>query len=436
MTEPPADTQSGITEESSSQSASKRNGQFQITKPNPTTRLASIWDHRLYFVAVTLFGLSLGPFLVFIVIGIWENNLFLPGENVGFLEAPSFISIFPVLFLTLLAVRYALDKQYDTLQAFNESTVRLNNDTSPEYPNVKNIELSSTLEPNEFQALLDCYNYLLAKVTFRGSSVTCPEEYAHIPRRFRQVFLLLATGGGIILAVTTSYHWFSESVYGFDIWASSTYPTAFFARFVFEAIILFVVGPLVVTQLLILGFINFHSFRFLQRRNALQSRRFAIDGVGGFGVFGDQAFRVVLVLAPLSIPLGTYALFLPVTPLLIAGILLYVSAIPILFIIQLYSTHQAMEYAKQIELSLIGNAYDENYENYKNILISADSIAEMDDEKLVTHHEAMEKADSVYEKIQNRPTWPFSGTIISKVVSLTLSILSGMLLIIAEGLIL
>jgi len=236
--------------------------------------------------------------------------------------------------------------------------------------------------------------------------------------------------GAALWLVGAYRHWFAESAYGFDIWASSNYPVSFAARTAYELFLYVLLGPFILVQVVLLSFLISHPFRFLCRRNGLRFRRFSMDGVGGFSVFGNQSFRNVLILLPISIVLATYAVFLPITNVLILGSAAYVLAFPSLFLAQLLFAHRAMKDVKRRELELLGESYSEYYEEYKDRLGGTTE----DPNEVLVRHDSLQKADSLYDEVRSRPTWPFRRELVGTVVSLALSIATGLSILIGRSL--
>lgn len=406
-----------------------------VRKQPPTSRLARIWDYTPSFVLGAVLSFLVVPYGTFLVLGAWQGNLTLPGDQQGLLDTPAMLTVCVVVVLAVVAIRYALEQLYETFRSFNERTLRFEGDPSSAYLDGHYGEFASDLTRPELRELLDCYEFLLAKATFRGGgdAVTCPDRYRSVYRRFRRLYLVCLGGGVLLLGVTTGYHWFAESVYGFDIWASSTYPASFLARFVFEAVAICLVGPWLITSFVLVCYLTYQPFSFLERRQGLRFHLVSIDGVGGFNAFGNQAFKNLLVLGPFAVQLVVYGMFLPTTALLVVAAGAMVLAIPTFFLVQLLSAHWAMEDARELELEIIGNAYADNYEEYKRLLIETDSFGDVDGEELVTRTETVEKADVIFSQVRNAPTWPFQRTVVAKVASLVFSLVSGFAVVFAEG---
>lgn len=408
---------------------------LSVRKQPATSRLARLWDHTPSFVFGTLLAFLVVPYGTFLLLGVWQGNLHLPGEQQGLFDTPAMLTVCLVVVLVVVAIRYALEQLYDTFRSFNERTLRFADDRSSASLDGEYDRFASTLTREDLRELLSFYEFLLAKATFRGDSdgVSCPERYQSVYQRFRIVFLVALAGGLLLLAVTTTYHWFAEAVYGFDIWASSTYPASFAARFVFEAVAICVVGPWLITSFVLVCYLTYQPFSYLRDRQGLRFHLVSVDGVGGFSAFGNQAFKNLLVLGPFGVQLAVYALFLPTTALLLVAAGLLVLALPTFFLSQLLSAHWAMQDARELELEIIGNAYADNYEAYKELLVETDFDADVDGEDLVTRTETVEKADAIYSQVRNSPTWPFQRTVIAKVASLVFSLISGFAVVFAEG---
>ena len=416
-----------------------RSSSWTIKKPESDFFLARLWDNGVLFHFVAFLTLIVLPYLVMFGVNYWQGSLTLPGEQQGLFESQAFHTYFLISFLCLTLARRALEKMYDTLQSFKkQNLVRFEDDndsgyviqTESKYFDMSGIDFTSQLSREGFSETMQFYRFLLAKVTFRGNheTVSCPESYRPTYRWMKYGYLLAVLGGVIILGVTTVYHWFAETAYGYDIWFSANYPVGFAVRFVYDAFLFVLLGPFLVAQVTVLLYLMYHPFKYLNARNGLRFRRYAPDGVGGFSKFGNQAFNNVLIFLPFYIAAATYYLYLPLLTHIIVGVLLYTLAFPVLFIAQLFTSHLAMKDAIETELEIVGQTYGENYIQYKEHLLGSGSSADVNDKQLAIHHHALGEADAVYNEIRNRPTWPFERTVVAKVVSLTLSLFSGVAL--------
>lgn len=421
------------------QADNELNSSWTIRKPEGNSFLARLWDDGVLFHLVAFLTLIVLPYLVIFGVNYWQGSLTLPGEKQGLLESQAFHTYFLVSFLCLILARRALEKMYDTLQSFKkQNLVRFEDDndsdyvirTESKYFDMSGIDFTSQLSREEFGETMQFYRFLLAKVTFRETheTIRCPEAYRSTYRWMKFGYLLVVLGGVTVLGVTTVYHWFAETAYGYDIWFSANYPVGFAVRFVYDAFLFVLLGPFLVAQVAVLVYLMYHPFKYLNARNGLRFRRYAPDGVGGFSKFGNQAFNNVVILLPFYITAATYYLYLPLMTHIVVGVLLYILAFPVLFLAQLLTSHSAMEDAIETELEIIGQTYGENYLQYKEDLLGSGSLADVQDDQLAMHHDALGKADAVYNEIRNRPTWPFERVVVGKVVSLTLSLFSGVAL--------
>ena len=391
--------------------------ELAIEKREPSSWLGRLWDRPWRFAAAVFLVFTLFPFVTFLGISAAEGSLWLSGDANGFFEDLIFLSYGPVSFLGIMGVRFALERQYETLNSlWRRGLIRFE---SAADSTEDTLEHRSTLSRAEFESTVAFYDFLLSTVTLRGTAAPdCPPEYESAYHNFRRVAVVLSAAGLLGLAVGTYYHWNALAAYGVDIWASANYPLGFGARFVYEALLYVVVIPLLLTQLCVSFFLVYHPLKRLEETNGIQFRRFSPDEAGGFSRFGVQSFSNVLAMMPLAVPMGIYAVFYPTTPQIIASLSLFVVAVPTAFLVQLWRAHRAMAKLQEIELEILGEALTENYHLYKERLSSADSMTEVDDEKLVVHGEALEKADTVYNDIRKQPTWPFGRTQIGQVFSL------------------
>lgn len=392
--------------------------EFTIIKQPPSSRLGELWDQPLRFTLTVLAIFSILPFILFIIIGFTQDSLWLHGAANGIFEDPIFLSYFLVISLAVISIRYALERQYKTINSLYENGVlRFEQDTSHLTENYS--EYKSTLTEDEFREMVDFYQFILARFTFRENVdvSTCPKKHRMKYKYLLRMGIILSVGGIIALSVGTFYHWFAVDTYGFDIWASSNYLVGFVSRFVYELILYVFVIPFVLTQLLLSLLLVYHPLKRLDETNGISFYRFAPDEAGGLQQFGIQSFTNVFALMPFVISIIMYAIYYPTTNLLLAGLGLYTLAVPTIFIGQIWRAHRSMLEMHEVELNIIGEALTENYQLYKDRLIEADSMDEINDDKLVTHGEALEKADVVYQGIQKQPTWPFGRTQIGKLLS-------------------
>lgn len=103
-------------------------------------------------------------------------------------------------------------------------------------------------------------------------------------------------------------------------------------------------------------------------------------------------------------------------------------AFPVLFFGPLLHARSAIGDANERELNAIADAYADNYADYKRELIEAESVTELDDQHLLTRHEALQKADDVHKEIRDRPSWPFDRGLLQRFASLMLTLITGFIL--------
>lgn len=391
---------------------------MRVRKRQPTSMIGQLWDRPWLMGAVTLVALSLLPAALIFGFGYLEGALWLPGDANGVLEDPNVLSYFPVAFLVVMGVRHAVERQYRTINSlWTRRVLRFSSDTSyieDEFP-----EYASSLTPADVQKLISFYDFLLAKATFRGASpdISCPDEYRPVYRNFRRVFFGIVLVGSLVLVTITYYHWFAIEMYGIDFWASANYPVGFFLRFVYEAVLFLVVFPIVLIQAIVSLFLVYHPLKRVGESNGIQFQRFALDDASGFSEFGIQSFTNVLALIPFAAPIVIVTLFIPTTIFHIIGLVLVTVAVPLLFVAQLWSAHRALSKMQEMELAFVGEAFTENYHLYKRRLVEANTMEELADEALVTHGEALEKADVVFNGIRKQSTWPFDKTQLGQLAS-------------------
>lgn len=403
---------------------SRPDGSAPLEKPEPTNWVARVWDAPARFVAVSFTLLVAGPAIAAVAAALLEGTLRLPGEAQGLLESIT-LTYLPTVFLCLYFARRAVEKQYDTLRSLDgRDLLRFEADES--HPS----DHPARLRLDEYEELRRFYGRLLAAVTFRPH----PDDGALLPayrrryRLFKRGVVLVWLLGLVALVATTYNHWFSVAVYGFDTWYSANHPLGFAVRTAYNAVIFLGVGPVIVVQLLVLSYLLHHPFKFLAARNGLRYRRYAPDGVGGYSPFGYQSLNNVLMILPLSIVGVVYSVFLPPTRQLLVGGALYVLSFPVLFFGPLLHARSAIQDANERELNAIAGAYADNYADYKRELIEAESVTELDDQHLLTRHEALQKADDVHKEIRDRPNWPFDRGLLQRFASLMLTLISGFIL--------
>lgn len=389
-----------------------------VKKRTPTSKIGQLWDRPWLMSTVTLLALSVLPAVLILGFGVARGTLWLPGDANGVLEDPNVLSYFPMVFLVVIGVRYAVERQYQTINSlWNRRLLRFASDTS--YLEGKFPEYASRLTPADVQELISFYDFLLAKATFRGSNpeISCPDRYRSVYRNFRRLFFGIVLIGAVVLVTITYYHWFAIEMYGIDFWASASYPVGFFLRFVYEAVLFLVVFPVVLTQALVSMFLVYHPLKRVGESNGIQFQRFELDDASGFSQFGIQSFTNVLVLIPFAGPILMVTLFIPTTAFHIIGLVLVIVAVPLLFLAQLWSAHRALSKMQEMELAFVGEAFTENYHLYKRRLVETDTMEEFADEALVTHGEALEKSDIVFNGIKKQSTWPFDRTQLGQLAS-------------------
>lgn len=392
--------------------------ELRVRKRTPTSKIGQLWDRPWLMGIVTLLALSVLPAVLIFGFGVAQGILWLPGDANGVLEDPNVLSYFPMVFLVVIGVRHAVERQYQTINSlWNRRVLRFESDTSyleSQYP-----EYASSLTLTHVQELISFYDFLLAKATFRGSNpeISCPDGYRSVYKNFRRVFFGIVLIGALVLITITYYHWFAIEMYGIDFWASSSYPVGFLIRFVYEAVLFLVVFPVVLIQALVSLFLVYHPLKRVGESNGIQFQRFALDDASGFSQFGIQSLTNVLALIPFAGPILMVTLFIPTTIFHIIGLVLVIGAVPLLFLAQLWSAHRALSRMQEMELAFVGEAFTQNYHLYKRRLVEADTMEELGDEALVTHGEALEKADVVFNGIKKQSTWPFDRAQLGQLAS-------------------
>jgi hypothetical protein len=395
-----------------------------ISDLEPVNWRSRLWDRPKLFVITALVVFSLGPFTIFLAIGVASGTLFLPGDGHGVLEATAFLTYFPTSFLMVVAVYRAVNSLDETLNSLTK-IARYEDETEHLAP-----EYRSAMDKDRLEELFQFYEYVIAELTYRSSheELELPETYKRTNDViFRIPRILFLAGGLVFLLLATEHHWNAVETYGFRLWSSQEFPIGFVARFVYDVMLYVVMGPFIALRLMLCIYLMHHAMTRLQRWNGIRFLRFSIDEAGGFGEFGKQSLRNVLVLLPLVIPIVVSILFLPSNELTLVGVGVFLCSIPIVFFWPLLGARRSMIRMKHLEMELLADAFLENYESYKEYLERTDTGDSSNTEELIQKGEALDVSESVFNGIKNQPAWPFSRTLIGRFISL-MAALGGILL--------
>lgn len=407
-----------------------------------TNALSWLWDRPALFVPAAVLGLGVVPFLVFVAIGAVQGTLVLPGDGHGVFEATAFLTYFPVSSLLVVLVYHATRNLRATLNSV-ASIARFESDTRY----LEDERFQSTLTKDDLGVLFRFYEYVLARLTFRGDAaeVALPdagavdgfdEEFARTYRLWFQVpRALFLLGGFAFFLVAAEHHWNAVDTYGFRLWSSKEFLAGFAARTVYDFVLYVLMGPFVAVRLLACILLMHHAMTRLQREKGIRFLRFAMDEAGGFGKFGSQSLKNVFVFLPVTIPIVVSIVFLPSNALTLLGVVVFLLSLPITFFWPLLGARRSMKRMKQIELEIIGDSLLANYESYKRQLEQTDTTNVENYDVLTDHGEALERSEIIFNGVKRQPAWPFSRTLIGQFLSL-MTVLSGALISLLDSFVL
>jgi hypothetical protein len=383
-----------------------------------------LWDRPRLFILTAFLFFSLGPFVTFVAIGVLEGTLFLPGNGHGVLEATAFLTYFPTSFLMVIAAYRSVGRLDDTLNSLTK-IARFESETTH-----LDAVYASAMDEERLEELFAFYEYVIAELTYRSSheDVHLPENYKRTNDLiFRIPRLLFFAGGTVLFLIATEHHWNAVETYGFRLWSSQEFLLGFAARMVYDILLYVVMGPFIALRLMLSIYLMHHAMTRLQRWKGIRFLRFSIDEAGGFGEFGQQSLRNVMVLLPLIIPIVVSILFLPSNELTIVGIAIFLCSVPIVFFWPLLGARRSMVRMKQLEMEILADAYLDNYESYKQFLEETDTTDAQKTEELIQYGEALDISESIFNGVKDQPAWPFSRTLIGRFISL-MAALGGVLL--------
>lgn len=436
------------------------NGDIQgIRELEATGRLSRLWKRPKTFVLAVFLAWTLVPLLAFAGIGLAQGTLFIEDGH-GVLEATTFLTYFPTSFLLIVAVTHALRTLRPTLNSL-AGLARLDEDT--EY--LQEEQFRSRLSVAEMNQLFDFYEFVIAKMTFRGGAegVALPgtaewtparaasgdaavgsgevsadggaevetdgggpgqnvellEDFERTWRRYFVYPLGLFVFGGLAFFVIAKYqHWYALETYDTELWSSQQHLVGYFARMGYDFMLYVIMGPYVASALLASIALMHHALTRMERKNGIRFLRFSIDEAGGFGQFGQQSLRNTFVLLPLIIPMAVSIVFLPVNALTLVGIAVFLGSIPLVFFWPLLGARRSMKRMKQMELEIISSSLIEQYEECKRHLELTNTGNIDNANALVENGEVIERAEVMYDGIKKQPAWPFSRSLLTQFASI------------------
>ena len=344
--------------------------------------------------------------------------------NNGIFEDPIFLGYFFAVFFMILAAYNLLNGIKSLHASIDRLIVKTKTSETEEEP-------LGGLSNKELEDLLHlCMTIEGSFLPWRRPHMAneLSGKHQRLYKNLRYIPFIISLGGTAYLAKGTYQHLYPMQSYGFDIWASGNYPFGFYSRFFYEAILYVVFFPTVFYWLFLSIFIMHHLITYLEEKNAVRFIRFSFDEAHGMGEFGNQSLRNILILMPLLLPIIAYILFYPVTDLLIAGMLIFVIALPFIFYWPLLGARRSLIRLKQNEIKVFTKHYEQSYNRLKEVLSKdPDNLVLVKDTS-----EALLAADQVFKELNDLSTWPFSRPLIAKFASLMTILLSGLAILLEK----
>ena len=365
--------------------------------PRPAnTRLSREWDHCGRLLWRAFLGLVILPVAAFVAIGAAEGSLVYAGNDNGLLQDPIFLAYFPSAFLLVAALWRVVDRLPRALASLG-GVIRLQEGGG-----------GPGMRRDDVARLLALYTHCYEGLTFRRRARPAPEGYGDLMRLPRIAFGLALVGGAGFLYLSTRSHLDPVAAYGFDIWSAPGRPLGLWGRFALEAFLYLVLAPVAAHHLAASMRLLQHSTATLRRQEALRFVRFSGDAAGGLGRFGEQSFNYVLVVLAFLPILVAYVVDYPVTPGLVAGAVIFVLVLPLVFFWPLLPARRVLLDAKLAELDGLAVEYNRHYARM------CDTLRDGDKEDVERARERVAAAREVFEDVQAQPIWPFDTRLLAR----------------------
>lgn len=380
---------------------------LRLAPRDPDTRLARLWARCGRVLLVAFAALVAVPAAAFAAIGVTEGSLAYEGNDNGIRQDPIFLMYFVTAFLLVAAVWRVVDRLPRALGSLG-ALVRIQEDRK-----------GPGMRRKEVEHLARLYAYAYEGLTFRRRGPK-PDGYGDLAFPPRAVAVLTALAGAGFLWWSTRAHLDPVGTYGFDIWSAPGRPLGLWGRFAFELLLYVGLATFAAHRLATSMRLLQHSTATLRARNALRFLRFTGDAAGGLSRFGEQSFNYVLVVLAFLPILIAYVLDYPVTPGLVAGAVVFVLVLPLVFFWPLLPARRVLLDAKVAQLEGLAVAYNRHYARM------CDTLRDGDKEEVEKARERVAAAREVFEDVQAQPTWPFDTRLLARLGSVVVFVAASL----------
>ncbi|MBU8913254.1 MAG: hypothetical protein KOO61_04470 [Spirochaetales bacterium] len=324
--------------------------------------------------------LAVIPAVLLFVTSWLSGTLYLDGDALGYLEDYIFAFFFISLPAMVVLVAVLVNTLPGTLHSLKLVIRRAEGDTDEPGP---------TMQAGDFNALLKKFETKITGV--------------------KGWYRVLKYGGhavGVLYALyALKSHYFAVDTYTYDIWSSQDHLLNLAARTIYEVVLFGVVVPALFYKFLMVLHTIRAMFRALTDTHVIRLRPLSPDNAGGLGMIGGYSLKMVYVLLPALVPLLLYVLFMPFTPIIMIGLIVYIPLLILVFFYPLSGAHQAMKRYKTVELEFLARQFNRAYDTFTSRVGS--ETFQIDDEAAQAA-DLMSKIEELYNKANKMPVWPFN----------------------------
>ena len=324
--------------------------------------------------------LAILPAILLFITSWISGTLYLEGAALGYLEdyifAFFFISL-PAMVVLVAVLVSTLPETLHSLRSVIRKRDGQNQDSGP------------TMEADKFNDLLKKFE---EKITGSHGWYRVLKYGGHVLGVFYALCALKS-------------HYFALDTYTYDIWSSQDHLLNLAGRTIYELVLFGIIVPALFYKFLVVLHVIRAMFRRLTDDQVIRLRPLSPDNAGGLGMVGGYSLKMVYVLLPALVPLLLYVLFMPFTPIIMIGMIVYIPLVVLVFFYPLSGAHQAMKRYKTIELEYLAQEFNRAYDTFISRIGGQDH--QIDDEAAQAA-DLMGKLEELYDKANKMPVWPFN----------------------------
>lgn len=317
------------------------------------------------------------PFCIMLTFSYIENTLFLPGENVGFLEDIPIIELM-LIFSIVIYIAYIFFKRYSKVPLKLQKLI----DTKQ-------------FSENEYQGYL---NNLDSFIEGEGKWF-----------KYKIIFHIICLVVTLYFVLIYAHY---NIIFPSDVWRFSTHPVNFIVFSSYQIIIGGYFIPIIFWRLFAIVYSLNNIFKMLSEKNALKSIPLSPDRAGGLKFIGELAltFHSILILPLFHIVLSVYLWGLTEGSLI--GIIIYPPIVIVMFFLSIKNTHKIMKETKEINRNQIYKNITEYYTRSIKEKYKKKSSTPLED--YIASLEMMTKLKTYYQIADEMPVWPFDLSILGR----------------------